>query len=238
MGRKKKLKYEDCVDVIDNELRKRRHKWRLHALAWMDYDDVQQIIRAHIFKKWDQWDQKRSLAPWINKIISNQIKNIFRNYYTNFARPCLNCPFAQSSASEHEEGHTGLCGFTPSGVQCGECPLYSKWEKTKNSAHDIKMPLALEHHPQEVFNISEQLTDISEAERKLHKLMEMKLSEKHFCIYKMIYIDHLPEEDVAKKMGYKSNEKGRKAGYKQLKNLKKIFIERAKEIIDKRDIII
>jgi hypothetical protein len=82
------------------------------------------------------------------------------------------------------------------------------------------------------------LTDISEAERKLHKLMEMKLSEKHFCIYKMIYIDHLPEEDVAKKMGYKSNEKGRKAGYKQLKNLKKIFIERAKEIIDKRDIII
>ena len=54
----------------------------------------------------------------------------------------------------------------------------------------------------------------------------------------MIYIDHLPEEDVAKKMGYKSNEKGRKAGYKQLKNLKKIFIERAKEIIDKRDIII
>ena len=78
----------------------------------------------------------------------------------------------------------------------------------------------------------------SEAERKLHRLMEFKLSDKHYAIYKMIYVEHLPEEEVAKKMGYKSNEKGRKAGYKQLKNLKKIFIEKAKEVIDRKDIIL
>ncbi len=237
MGRPKKLKYEDRSDVIDNELRKRRHKWHLHALAWMDYDDVEQIIRAHIYKKWDQWDQKRSLAPWVNKIISNQLKNIFRNYYTNFARPCLSCPFAQSSSTEADESHSGMCAFTPSGVQCSECPLYAKWEKTKKNAYDIKMPLALDHHPQEVFSIQQDSFDVVRCAKKLHKEMESRLSEKHYKIYRLIYIENIPDEKVAETMGYKSNEKGRKAGYKQIKNLKKMFLAKAEEILDRTDII-
>ena len=68
MGRPRKIKYEDKVDVIDKELRKRKHKWHLNAVAWFDFEDVQQIIRFHIFKKWKMWDQKRPLEPWINKI--------------------------------------------------------------------------------------------------------------------------------------------------------------------------
>jgi hypothetical protein len=43
-------KYEDKADVIDNEIRKRYYKWHLHAIAWFDFDDVAQIIRAHIKK--------------------------------------------------------------------------------------------------------------------------------------------------------------------------------------------
>ena len=77
MGRPKKIRYEDKVDVIDGELKKRKHKWHLNAVAWFGFEDVEQIIRFHIFKKWDQWDQKRPLEPWVNKIISNQLKNIF-----------------------------------------------------------------------------------------------------------------------------------------------------------------
>ena len=71
--------YEDKSHVIDNEIRKRYYKWHLHAIAWFDFDDVAQIIRAHIFKKWNQWDQARPLEPWVNKIISNQkINKIFK----------------------------------------------------------------------------------------------------------------------------------------------------------------
>ena len=40
MPRRKKIKYEDRVDVIDKELQKRKHKWHLNALAWFDFDDV------------------------------------------------------------------------------------------------------------------------------------------------------------------------------------------------------
>ena len=41
----------------------------------MDYDDVSQIIRLHIYKKWDMYDPAKPLAPWLNRIITNQIKN-------------------------------------------------------------------------------------------------------------------------------------------------------------------
>ena len=43
MPRKKKLKFEDCVDQINTEIAKRSNKWNLTALAWMDLDDVSQI---------------------------------------------------------------------------------------------------------------------------------------------------------------------------------------------------
>ena len=87
---KKKIPYEDKKDIIDAELKKRRGKWFLNSVSWIDFDDVCQIIRAHIHKKWEQWDQTRALEPWLNRIISNQLKNILRNNYSNFSRPCLN----------------------------------------------------------------------------------------------------------------------------------------------------
>ena len=61
-------------------------------MPWIAFEDVEQIIRVHIYQKWSQWDQKRDLKPWINKIITNQFKNILRNYYLNFAKPCSSCP--------------------------------------------------------------------------------------------------------------------------------------------------
>ncbi len=97
---KKKQKYEDHQDTIEEELNKRRGKWFLTSLAWIDFDDVKQIIRLHLHKKWDLWDQSRPLKPWLNRIISNQLKNILRNYYSNFAKPCLSCPFNQSGVTE------------------------------------------------------------------------------------------------------------------------------------------
>ena len=53
----------------------------------------------------------------------------------------------------------------------------------------------------------------------------------------MLFIQNYTEEEVAKFLGFKTNEKKRSAGYKQIKNLKKIFQEKAKEIIKNNDII-
>jgi len=236
MGRPRKIKYEDKIDVINKELQKRKHKWHLNAVAWFDFQDVEQIIRFHIFKKWDQWDQKRQLEPWVNKIISNQLKNILRNHYSNFARPCLNCPFNQSH--QQESVHGSLCAFTPSGTQCNECKLYAKWEKGKKHAYDIKLPLALENHHQEVFSIASREFDLMNSIGKLHIEMKLILTKKHYEVYEDLFVKNLPEDEVAKKLGYTTNEKNRKAGYKQIKNLKKMFKEKAIVVIEQKDIII
>ena len=67
--------------------------------------------------------------------------------------------------------------------------------------------------------------DIDKANKKLNILMKENLSEKHYIIYEMIYIKNLDINKAAEKLGYKSNEKGRKAGYKQIKNFEKMFKE-------------
>ena len=234
MAKKAKLKYEECYPIIEEELNKRRGKWFLTSLAWIDFDDVKQIIAAHLHKKWKQWDQDRPLRPWLNRIISNQLKNILRNYYSNYAKPCLNCPFNQSGVTE--EGEVGLCGFTESKTQCGECPLYAKWEKTKKSAYDIKMAVTLENHVHEIKSTHNSSFEIEEAEKKLHKEMEKALSTKNYEIYTMLFIKNMTDEEVAKQLGYKTTEKGRKAGYKQIKTLKKQFKAKAEKILRTKDI--
>ena len=61
----KLYRYEDKTGVVDNEIRKRFYKWHLNALAWLDFEDVSQMIRIHIFKKWGQWDG--SSRPKVSK---------------------------------------------------------------------------------------------------------------------------------------------------------------------------
>ena len=52
MGRKKKIRFEDRIDIINEELAKRKGRWFLDSVPWIDYDDVAQIIRIHIYQKW------------------------------------------------------------------------------------------------------------------------------------------------------------------------------------------
>ena len=85
--------FEDKREDLDQLLLKYRPKWQLSALAWLDYDDVCQIIRLHVYNKWHLWDQSRPFKPWASMIISNQIKNLIRNNYTSFANPCLRCQY-------------------------------------------------------------------------------------------------------------------------------------------------
>ena len=125
--KKEDAPYEDFHQIIDQELSKRKKNWFLNSVAWIDFDDVCQIIRAHIYKKWSHWDQSRPIKPWLNKIIANQMKNILRNHYSNYARPCLNCPF-------NNDAQMNLCSFTKSGNQ-------DKLEKTPNVKESVEKEL-------------------------------------------------------------------------------------------------
>ena len=220
-----KLSFEDKISEINQEINKRRHKWNLTTLAWMDFSDVSQILRIHIYKKWNLYDPKKPLAPWVNRIVSNQIKNLIRNNYGNYSRPCLRC-----AAAEQEDGCTIYAS------QCSKCPLYAKWEKSKKSAHDIKLPVALENHTQEVHNIIEDEIDIEKTAKNIHAKMQQILKPIEWKFYELYYIKHKSEEESAKLMGYKTTEKNRKIGYKQVKNLKKSIMIKVKKHLYNGDI--
>jgi len=218
--------FEDCIDVIDLEIKKRRSKWGLTALAWMDYDDVSQIIRIHIHKKWHLYDPSKNLLPWIRTIISNQLKNLIRNNYGNFMKPCARCAAAE-----------GESGCTIYKTQCNDCPLFRNWERNKKSAYETKMPVPLENHFQEVYSISNSSSlNIEKTAGKIHLKMKENLKRNEWLIYKYLYIDNLSELETAKKMGYKTSEKNRSPGYKQIKNIKKKIIIKVKKVLENDEI--
>jgi RNA polymerase sigma factor (sigma-70 family) len=221
--------YEECYEIIDTVVSKYQNKWRLDAINWFDFEDVAQIVKAHIFKKWHLWDQSRPLEPWVSRVASHQIKNIIRNNYTNYVKPCMSCP--------HNLGDN-LCNLTKSGFQNSSCELYSKWTKSKRQGYGIKMPLSIESHTQEINSFIDSNIDFDQSIEKLNKILQEELSAEHYRVYMMLFFEHASEEEVAKYMGYKTSEKHRAAGYKQIKNIKKMLKQKAESIISQNDIIL
>ena len=222
--------FEDKREDLDQLLLKYRPKWQLSALAWLDYDDVCQIIRLHVYNKWHLWDQSRPFKPWASMIISNQIKNLIRNNYTSFAKPCLRC--------QYNMGGT-LCDWTKSGDQDRTCVDFEKWKKKKERAYNIKLPLTLDDGvaTQNTSSIKDQV-DYKLSSGRLHELVMGQLSERHKAIYAMLYIDHKDETEVAKKFGFKGDSTKRKTiRYKQISNLKKKFYRIAIKIMEDNDIL-
>ena len=224
--KKKELRYEDCLGIINEEIAKRRGKWNLSVIAWMDFEDVSQILRIHIYRKWHLYDQTKNLKPWIRTIIGNQIKNLVRNNYTNFVKPCAKCAAA---VEEH--------GCLIYEQQCSACPLYKNWEKNKKSGYQAKMPLSLENHSQEVYHLpTHNEFNLEISIKNLNNKMQEVLKPHEWKIYCYLYVDNLSELEVAKKMGYKTSEKNRSPGYKQIKNVKKKIILKAKQCLENDEI--
>jgi hypothetical protein len=224
---KKLFTFEDKSDIIEKAIAKKRNKWHLTALNWMDFDDVSQIVKLHIYKKWSMWDQAKPLEPWIARVISNQIKNLIRNNYTNYARPCLSC--------KHNIGED-QCAISPNGVQHNFCDFYSKWEKNKKSGYDLRVTLPIENHRQEAEEKKDSDFFSFSSVEFLNEEMKKNLTEKQYTAYIMLFFENKEDQEVASFMGYKTTEKNRIIGYKQIKNLKKFFREKALEILKTKDV--
>ena len=179
---KAKIKFEDYIEQIDAEIKKRRSKWNLTALSWMDFDDVSQILRIHIFKKWHLYDTKKPLNPWINRIISNQIKNLIRNNYGNYCRPCLKCAAAEAG---------DLCYIY--GKQSEACPLFANWSRTKKQAYNAKLPVSINDHTYEINSTEYSDIDILGVMDKISAKMEEVLKPAEWKIYQALYIEHMSE---------------------------------------------
>ena len=225
-----KPNFEECLWIVNEELLKRKGKWRLTAIAWMDFDDVCQKIRLHIFNKWDQWDNTRPIRPWLNTIITNQMTNLIRNNYSSFSKPCCQCKYNCGA---------NLCEIY--GTQDNRCSLYSKWESCKKNAYDIKMPLSIHEKINDNESTkSSSAMDIPDSESyidyeasilKFHEKIKQKLSVVEWKVYNYLYVENKSEIETAQAMGYKTSEKNRSPGYKQIKKIKNKIYKIAKTLI-------
>lgn len=212
--------FEECLDIINTEIEKRRPKWTLTAVPHISFEDVAQNLRLHIWKKWNLYDQSKPLLSWLNTVISNQIINMIRNWYGNFSRPCLKCQF---------NGGGDLC--TKFDIQCTKCELYRTWVYGKKSAHDVKLPVSMEDHSNEVYDVKTNHIDVEKTAQNIHEKMKKVLRPSEYKIYDLLFIQHKSREEVGKLMEYKSCEKKRVPGYKQIANIEKQILAKVKECL-------
>lgn len=224
-----KPSFESCIKVIDEEISKKKTKWRLTSIAWMDFDDVSQKIRMHIFNKWDQWDFSRPLRPWLSRIITNQITNLIRNNYSSFIKPCSQCKYNQGG---------DLCEIY--GTQNETCEIYAKWNKGKKNAHEIKMPISIhgdfggqDGTENKTLDIRDSYNFINYEENieKFHAKIKQKLTNLEWMVYNYLYVENKSENETAKLMGYRTTEKNRSPGYKQIKKIKNKIYKVAKLLV-------
>lgn len=232
MGRPKKIvepviyrSFEECIDIINECINKRRHRWTLTSISFMDFDDVAQIIRAHIFKKWHLYDQSKKLESWVTTIINNQMINLIRNVYSNHTRPCLKCEF--------DEGGDLCSKF---GTQNTNCDLFRTWTFGKKTKHQIQLPLPMENHSNEVLEIKAENIDIDRTAENIHEKMKTILKPLDWLVYYNLFILHKNEEETGKLLKFKTNEKNRFGGYKQVKNIKKRILIKIKEVLNSGEI--
>jgi hypothetical protein len=217
---KPKLTFEDCYETISREINKKKYKWTLSSLSWLGWEDISQILLIHINEKWALYDQSRPLQPWLATVISSQIKNIIRNNYSNFTRPCLKC-----KAAEPGDG----CSIYK--TQCADCPAFAVWEKRRKPAYNVKVPVSIESHTNEVHNMSESDFTLERNVESVHRKMKEVLKPLEYKVYEGLFIRNESEEALAKRLGYISNERNRTPGYKQLKNIRKIIITKVKKCL-------
>jgi RNA polymerase sigma factor (sigma-70 family) len=215
------IRFEDRISDIQREINKRKKKWTLSTLAW---EDVGQILLIHVFEKYHLYDPAKSeFSHWLNRLISNRIKNVLRDNLTLFSRPCiLNCSFNLGD---------NFCGFTSSGKQCSECPLFAKWAHKKRDHFNVAQSLPLVNHEQEVNNIQSDFLDISGAKRVIDGKIREKLNSHEWVVYEMLYIQNLTMEQVGTILKYKKAKNSQIPGYQQLKKIQTKIIFLSKQII-------
>jgi DNA-directed RNA polymerase specialized sigma24 family protein len=218
------LPFEQRYDDIVHEIEKRRKKWTLVSTP---FDDISQRILIKIHLVYDQFESSKGIfSHWVNRIISNEIKNALRDLHFAHSRPCVQgrggCVFRTGNDT---------CSQTPSGRQCGECLAYKLWEMRKKSHNAIKQTLPLENHIREVDSRpSDPVVDFEHAKAVIDEEIKLRLSRHDQKLYKLLFIQNKDEREVGRIMKYKPS-KRMYPGYLTILNFKKKVVQLSREII-------
>lgn len=212
--------FEECADEIVAIIEKKRYEWTFKASVMEDFDDVKIEILAHIWKKWNLYDQSRPLGGWVATIVRNQFGNKLRDIYQSTSSPCLRCPC-----------NTGGDGCSLWGFQGVDCELFKKWYLTKRHSHDVRLPVPMENHINEVHQKPDAVFNIDGAINGFHGRIQKVLTNSEWEIYRRLFVENKSDEETASELGFKTSEKGRKMGYKRIRQVKTIIVTKARKLL-------
>lgn len=211
--------FEKYNKIIDKEISKRSAKWSLTAIPSLSFEDIAQILRLHIYQKIHLYNEEKSpIENWINMVISNRLKNIWRNLYLNYNKPCISCACAEGESS---------CKIY--GEQDESCPLVKHWQASKLAAYNTKLPVSIQNHEQEVYDLPHKTVNIEATAVNLHDKMSQYLTPDEFVVYKFLYIDNKNEDALIIKLWNDGRSKQNASTF--ILKVKKIIKEKAKKIL-------
>lgn len=221
-----KITFEKNIDFIKQQISKRKSTWRLSTIDW---EDVEIQLLTRIWQKFHLYrEEDGPLEHWLNRVISNFIKNLLRDNLTKFSRPCiLGCIYNLGGIS---------CGFTKSKTQCGECKLYANWQKKKESQFNIKSSLPLENHSQEINNKQSDFIDIDKAKKVIDEKIKNKLDRRERKIYKMLFISYMTPQEVSDTLKEEDSKLYGKESYAKILEFQKKIISLSKDIIKEENL--
>lgn len=214
--------FEDSFKEIESIVERKRYEYTFDASKESDFDDFKWETIQHINIKWDLYNQTRPLGGWVKTIVDNLFINMLRDKYLGTASPCNTCKFAQGD---------DLCGEF--GEQKNmQCPVFSKWySSNKRHKHIARLPVTIENKMNEISNVPDFSVNIESAIEEFHIKIKDLLTKSEWEIYHCLYVSGMTEEETAKKLGFKTSEAGKTAGYKRIRNVKKIAKTKGRELL-------
>lgn len=189
-----KPSFEQAYPEVARIVQSRRNAWTY--LSMMPWEDVSQELLIRAYSKWEQFDPaKGPLENWLNTLITHALHNLRRDLLLRTSRPCIGGGKANGKMCEFNRGGDS-CAYTPSRTQCAECPVYAKWEKSKQYQHNVKSQVSLENHIQEVHNMPDDSVDTETVRHWVHREILRELSRWEGRIFRLTIIQELPPTRV------------------------------------------
>jgi RNA polymerase sigma factor (sigma-70 family) len=220
--------YPSLVELVE------KRKSGLKLISILEWEDVKMILLARLWEKFHLYDQTRPLENWVNMVISNALMNLSRNNLYRFARPCIAADSYGNPCAFNLGGAN--CAKTPSKKQCSECKLYAAWQHKKELKFNVATPLALENHIHESHNMPAETINIDRAKQIIDEKILEQLTPHESELYRLLYIEHLPMEQVGTKMKYKVQKNSKVAGYQVLLKFSRKIKILAREIINEHEL--
>lgn len=222
-------------------VRKRRGSWK--ATSVMEFEDLESVLLTRIYQQLHLYDVNRPLDKWANTVISNAIMNILRDRIYRDSRPCISGSAPGfSMGSSYGRGCAcnmggDSCSFTASKIQDSSCSFYAAWLKKKAAKFAVSTPLSIENHIDESHNIQSDFVDYEGAKKVIDEKIVNHLNKEEAKIYRLLYIEHLSQEEVGRRMGFKKQKNSSVAGYLQIRTCILKFKDLSRTIIEQEHLV-